>query len=428
MVFLRAFLLLILALATTPAEAQLGGGRLGGLGTPLGGLPGGGTLQGTLGTVNRATGALGRDVTGAVDTVARDAVGRPLQARILTRDPQGDAIVRGTVLAISPSAQSLAAVRRLNFTVLRQDSLGSLGLNTATLSVPDGMGEADALAALRSADPSGTYDYDHIYNPSGDDAAATPAPVYAYLPVEAVRVGMIDGGIEKHHPALASGALVIQAFAGKNDAPATQHGTAIASLLVGKDGSFSGYLPGARLFAADVFGGAPDGGSALDIARALDWLAQNHVPVTNISLAGPPNALLAAAVKAFVTSGHVLVAAVGNDGPAAPARFPAAYEGVFGVTSVDAAGHLEIDANRNAVRFAARGIDVRAAALPRGYASVTGTSYAAPAVAAEFARLLDRPDPKLAQDAASLLAQHAIRNVEAGVPYLAPPAAALAAR
>jgi subtilisin family serine protease len=252
--------------------------------------------------------------------------------------------------------------------------------------------------------------------------------VYAYLPVEAVRVGMIDGGIEKHHPALASGALVIQAFAGKNDAPATQHGTAIASLLVGKDGSFSGYLPGARLFAADVFGGAPDGGSALDIARALDWLAQNHVPVTNISLAGPPNALLAAAVKAFVTSGHVLVAAVGNDGPAAPARFPAAYEGVFGVTSVDAAGHLEIDANRNAVRFAARGIDVRAAALPRGYASVTGTSYAAPAVAAEFARLLDRPDPKLAQDAASLLAQHAIRNVEAGVPYLAPPAAALAAR
>ncbi|HEX4270206.1 MAG TPA: S8 family serine peptidase [Rhizomicrobium sp.] len=421
---LRVFLLLILALAATPAEAQLGGGRLGG----LGGLPGGGILQGTLGTVNRTTGALGRDVTGAVDSVARDVVGRPLQARVLSRDPQGDAIVRGTVLAISPNAQSLAAARRLNFAVLRQDSLGSLGLNTATLSVPDGMNEADALTALRSADPSGAYDYDHIYNPSGDDEAATPAPVHAYLPVDSVRVGMIDGGIDKHHPALAGGALVIQTFAGKNDAPATQHGTAIASLLIGKDGSFSGYLPGARLFAADVFGGAPDGGSALDIARALDWLAQNHVPVTNISLAGPANALLAAAVKAFVASGHVLAAAVGNDGPAAPARFPAAYEGVFGVTSVDATGHLEIDANRNAVRFAARGIDVRAAALPRGYASVTGTSYAAPAVAAGFARLLDRPDPKLAQDAAGLLAQHATQNVEAGVPYLVPPVAALAAR
>lgn len=428
MVSLRVFLLVILVLAATPAEAQLGGGRLGGLGAPLGGLPGGGILQDTLGTVNRTTGALGRDVTGAVDTVARDVVGRPLQARILTRDPQGNAIVRNTILAISPGAQSLAAARRLNFTVLRQDDLGSLGLNTATLAVPDGMGEADALAALRSADPSGAYDYDHIYNPSGDGAAAMPGPPHAYLPVDAIRVGMIDGGIETHHSALAGNALVTQTFAGKNDAPATQHGTAIASLLIGKDGSFSGYLPGARLFAADVFGGAPDGGSALDIARALDWLAQNHVPVTNISLAGPPNALLAAAVKAFVAGGHVLVAAVGNDGPAAPARFPAAYDGVFGVTSVDAAGHLEIDANRNAVRFAARGIDVRAAALPRGYASVTGTSYAAPVVAAGFARLLDRPDPKLVQDAAGLLAQQASHNAEAGVPYLAPPAAALAAR
>ncbi|HVW73238.1 MAG TPA: hypothetical protein VHC39_06340, partial [Rhizomicrobium sp.] len=191
---LRIFLLLILALAATPAEAQLGGGRLGGLGTPLGGLPGGGILQGTLGTVNRTTGALGRDVTGAVDTVARDVVGRPLQARVLARDPQGDAIVGGTVLAISPNAQSLATARRLNFTVLRQDSLGSLGLNTATLAVPDGMSEADALAALRSADPSGDYDYDHIYNPSGDGAVVTPAPAPAYLPVDAIRVGMIDGG------------------------------------------------------------------------------------------------------------------------------------------------------------------------------------------------------------------------------------------
>jgi subtilisin family serine protease len=221
--------------------------------------------------------------------------------------------------------------------------------------------------------------------------------------------------------------IVIQTFAGKGDIPATPHGTAIASLLVGKDGSFSGYLPGAKLFAADVFGGAPDGGSALDVARALDWLVQNRVPVTNISLAGLPNALLAAAVKAFVTSGHALVAAVGNDGPAAPARFPAAYDGVIGVTSVDASGHLEIDANRNAVRFAARGMDVRAATLPRGYTNVTGTSYATPAVSAQFALLLDRPDPKLVQDATTWLTERAIQNAEAGAPYLAAPTAALTA-
>lgn len=422
MMFLRASLLVILVLAATPASAQLGRG---GLGTPLGGLPGGGILQAPLGTVNRTTGALGRDVTGAVDTVARDLVGRPLQVRSPARDPQGNAIVRNTILAIAPAAQDLAVARHLNFTVLRQDELGNLGLTTATLAIPDGMREEDALAALRAADPTGTYDYDHVYNPSGDGTVTGPASSRSSLPVDAIRIGMIDGGVEKRHPALVDDTIVVRAFAGQGDAPVTLHGTAIASLLVGKDGSFSGYLPGAKLFAADVFGGAPDGGSALDIARALDWLVQNRVPVTNISLAGPPNALLAAAVKAFVTSGHALVAAVGNDGPAAPARFPAAYEGVIGVTSVGASGHLEIDANRNAVRFAARGVDVRAATLPHGYANVTGTSYAAPAVSAQFALLLDRPDPKLLQDATARLAERAIQNAEAGAPYLAAPTAAL---
>ena len=73
-----------------------------------------------------------------------------------------------------------------------------------------------------------------------------------------------------------------------------------------------------------------------------------------------------------------------------------------------ASAHPELDASRGA-QFAALGVDVRAATLPGGYASVTGTSYAAPAVTARFALLLRAPDTAKAKMALSELS-------EAGVP------------
>jgi hypothetical protein len=390
------FTILAVMLAATPAMAQLGGlgGGLGNRLPALGGLPD---------TLNHAAGRLDKDLQGLAQT-ARDLVGRPLTAtRQLDRDDRGFAIIRSQVLAVSPSDGSLAIARALHFTVLRQDRLEALGLTATTLQAPDGMDTVTALATLRRADASGDYDFAHIYNPSGDTSASATSNSPNAMQSDA-RIGMIDGGVEKRHAALSSASVITQGFAGKPDAPGSAHGTAIASLLVGRDGDFSGYLPGATLYAGDVFGGAPDGGSAAQIARALNWMAQNNIAVTNISLAGPPNALLAAAVKAFVGSGHLLVAAVGNDGPAAPPNYPAAYPGVIAVTSVDAGGRIQLDASRGG-RFAARGVDVRAASLPRGYANVTGTSYAAPAITARFARILEKPDPASARTAADRLAQ-----------------------
>jgi subtilisin family serine protease len=306
-------------------------------------------------------------------------------------------VVKSEVLAVSPDSDSLAVARRLNFSVLRRDTLGALGISSVTLKAPDGMSAVDALTLLRGADPQGVYDYAHIYNPSGGDiSASTDGLIEAGLPSDA-KVGMIDGSIERRHPVFGSASITVKSFVGKADGPGSLHGTAIASLLVGKEGRFSGYLPGAKLYAADVFGGAPDGGSAADIARALNWLAENRIPVTNVSLAGPPNVLLAAAVKAFVSTGHVLVAPVGNGGPAAPPQYPASYEGVIAVTSVDGDRRVQLDANRGSAIFAAFGVAVRAATLPRSYTNVTGTSYAAPVVTARIALMLQEPNSTTAE-------------------------------
>jgi hypothetical protein len=89
---------------------------------------------------------------------------------------------------------------------------------------------------------------------------------------------------------------------------------------------------------------------------------------------------------------------------------------VIAVTSVDSDKRPELDANRGA-QFAALGVDVRAAMLPDGYARVTGTSYAAPAVTARFALVLHSPD---AADARVALRQFSQEGVPLGTAKDAP--------
>ncbi|MDE2049932.1 MAG: S8 family serine peptidase, partial [Gammaproteobacteria bacterium] len=107
----------------------------------------------------------------------------------------------------------------------------------------------------------------------------------------------------------------------------------------------------------------------------------------------PPNALLQQVVALMVARGFLIVAAVGNDGPAAPPLYPAAYPGVVGVTAVDARRRVIFEAERGPqVMFAAPGADIPAATLPDGFEKVRGTSFAAPLVAGLLAERLGSAD------------------------------------
>ena len=184
----------------------------------------------------------------------------------------------------------------------------------------------------------------------------------------------------------------------------------MASLLIGHAERFHGVLDKAELYAADVYCNAPTGGAADALTAAFSWLALQKVAVINVSLVGPDNAVLAALVRALVARGFVLVAAVGNDGPAAPPLYPASYAGVVGVTAVDA--------HRRVLIEAARGTQVgcslrraRTWRLPMSgirYAAVRGTSFAAPFVAGLLARELAAPDAERSRAAIEELARSAI--------------------
>jgi subtilisin family serine protease len=107
------------------------------------------------------------------------------------------------------------------------------------------------------------------------------------------------------------------------------------------------------------------------------------VPVVNISLSGEPNLLMEAAVHRAAERGTILIAAAGNNGPSAPPAYPGAYSGVIAVTAVDQNASVFHDANQGSyIAFAAPGVRVW---IPGGGSFgqyLTGTSFAAPFVAA----------------------------------------------
>ena len=358
-------------------------------------------LGGSLGQVTGGVGRLGDRVgetlsdtsdraAGLVERLART---RLVRLDVLVRrnpqalefDARGDPAVKGELIALDAPAAALQAAAAAGFTVVGQDEIEGLGISSTRLRAPAGMSLAKAERQLAKLIPAATIQSNPIYQQSGATAAVQAGQaITGRATGRGAAIGLIDGGIAQH-PALPTN-IVQRGFAEGAPAPGG-HATAIASILVGR-GAVRGVSPQSRLFTADIYGRDPRGGNALAIARALGWLAASGTAVVNISLAGPANPLLARAVAAADRHGILMVAAVGNDGAAAPPAFPASYPQVIAVTGVDARGRTLIEAGKALhIDFAAPGADLLAAKPGGGVGKVRGTSFAAPFVAGRLARL-----------------------------------------
>lgn len=303
----------------------------------------------------------------------------------LESDASGYPVRRGILIAINPAPSALQGAAVAGFRTIGGESVTQLGFTTVHLTVPKGMSAREGLKRLRQIAPSIEADYDHVYEPAGGALMPVAGALAAAAGGAGVRIGIIDGGVASH-PSLAGAGIDQHGFSGSPQA--TGHGTAVASLMVGNQGLFRGAARGASLFVADVYGGNRAAGSASAVVRAFGWLVSRQTRVINVSLVGPPNVVLARAIQQVRARGIQIVAAVGNDGPAAPPQFPASYPGVVAVTGVDANGRALIEAGRSThLDFAAPGADMAAALPNQGYAKVRGTSFAAPLAAARLAAL-----------------------------------------
>lgn len=372
-----------LALAIPAAHAQL-------LPSPQGGLDRlGATPPDLLAPVTGLVEESGLERTPALRLADRLAAARAVRIGHLLRD-HGDAIElddgqqparRGAILMTGADSRSLEALREAGYAV---DSAPVEGLDliVTRLSIPHGLSLARALGQVRKIAPMAQASADNLYFPSGS-SAETAMVLASGRAVGGRAIGLIDGGVARH-PSL-TGPMEQRGFAAGAPRP-NAHGTAVASLISG-DGMIRGGAPGAPLLAADVYGDDPAGGGAFAIARALGWMVARKVAVVTISLVGPDNPLLAGAIKVARERGLDIVAAVGNDGPAAPPAYPASYPGVIAVTGVDRQNRVLPEAGRALhIDFAAPGADMDAARPDGGRLGVRGTSFAAPLVAGRLFR------------------------------------------
>lgn len=290
-------------------------------------------------------------------------------------------------------AQQLAAqAQALRLSIKRRSNLGGLGFVVTVFRVPKELGVGNALLALRQAQPNAWADANHRFQLMGDEAKTYGKQLIGWNNADncgaGIRIGLVDTVLDASHPMLQGRQIQQRDFLSTGTATSgAEHGTAIAALLVGKN---FGLVPGAQLFAANVFRvrEKETDTTAESVVLALNWLAENRVAVINLSLGGPRNLLVEAAVQRLTEIGVAIVAAAGNGGADAPPVFPAAQPGVVAVTAIDANLNPFPRANRgDYVAFAAPGVDVWTAAPGRDGVFVSGTSYATPFATAALASL-----------------------------------------
>ncbi len=335
------------------------------------------------------TSTLSVDQTAAQATSIANGLLRELK---LGQDPAG-ADIEDRIVVVLVASDELDALSRPGFKIVAQQHMASLGLTMVTLRLPVNSDLPQAMEVLRDANPDAAIDYNHLYDftasapPVGSSDVAAETADTTIEPVSGLRVGVIDSAVMLEHRALAGVHVVARDFATAPGLRPQTHGTAVASLVARSS------QKQASIYAASVFFQLPNrapGATAESLVAALDWLVEQRVAVINMSLAGPGNQLLEAAIARLMAMDAVVIAAVGNNGPSGEPLYPAAYDGVIGITAVDRKNKVFRYANRGEqVEFAARGVDVKVAdSLSGGWRIESGTSMASPHVAVIVAQAL----------------------------------------
>jgi hypothetical protein len=307
----------------------------------------------------------------------------------------GAAAPPAELVAAGIDAPARARLQAAGFRLIAERQGTLVPGTTARLAPPAGLDTSVALARARALAPAARFARNDLYR---TQAVPCEGPRCSHLwqvgwvrqaPCRApARIGMIDTAVARDHPALAGARIRAETIRGPGrGASGSQHGTAVAALLVGApNGPLPGMLPQAELFAIDAFhrreGG--DTADAFDLAGALDRLMLRRVAVINLSFAGPDNPVLEASTRAAASRGVVLTAAAGNAGPKAQLAYPAAYDWVVAVTAVDQSAQPYVRAAQGPhLDFAAPGVGLPA---PGGGRALSGTSFAVPFVTAGVCR------------------------------------------
>ena len=294
-------------------------------------------------------------------------------------------LVNGVVLRVPPQAAGRMLAHNPVVDVVEAD-----GVVTVTAK-PDRPGKPDKPGGGKDSKSEAPWGVDRI------DADL----VWGTTTGEAVRVAIVDTGIDATHPDL--DANVVGGYSAVDYtaswADDDGHGTHVAGTVAAEsDGNgVVGAAPDADLLGVKVldYNGS---GTVADVIEGIEWCVGNGVDVINMSLStGTYYQSLDEAIQAAHAAGIVVVAAAGNSGPGeGTVRYPAKFANVLAVSATDSDDSLASFSSRGPeVDLAAPGVGIESTYWHRRrgsiYRDLDGTSMAAPHVSGVAALVLSTP-------------------------------------
>ncbi|MEU4424067.1 S8 family serine peptidase [Actinoplanes sp. NPDC024001] len=215
-----------------------------------------------------------------------------------------------------------------------------------------------------------------------------------------VTVAVIDTGVDAAHEDLAGRVLPgYDAIAGTAGVSTDEngHGTHVAGTVAASTGNgigISAVAPDASILPVKVMG-RNGSGYMSDVAEGIVWAVDHGARVINMSLGSSGQTGTVSTAIGYARSKNVVVVAAAGNSRAAgsPVNYPAADEGVIAVAATDSADAVASYSNAGGyVDVAAPGSGIVStyptARHAPGYGRLSGTSMAAPHVAAVAALLV----------------------------------------
>ncbi|WP_342571530.1 S8 family peptidase [Paenibacillus sp. FSL R5-0749] len=209
---------------------------------------------------------------------------------------------------------------------------------------------------------------------------------------EKIRVAVMDSGVALNHPDLRDNLKE-----GINIIDSTQpplddygHGTLVIGVIgaVNNDYGVIGVAPKAEIYPVKVLD--QNGyGEVDDLVKGIEWCINNDIQIINMSFSiKEDNQLFKSAIKRAVEKGIIIVASATNS-LGGDIGFPAAYDGVISVVSIDEDLNIDKMSGRGKVDFSAPGVNVVSTSNDGGYTIISGTSIATPHISGAIALLLE---------------------------------------
>lgn len=202
------------------------------------------------------------------------------------------------------------------------------------VALAEPMSEFHTLSDTQATSAPAAYN-DPFYDMQTNLPALGIADAHQHTQGAGVRIALVDTGVDVRHPDLRGRITRTHSFIDQQatSAASYRHGTAMAGLIAADANNHIGIVGIAPLAQIEVFEACwqlhPDSDEAVcntfTLAKALVAVLDSGIPLVNLSIAGPPDPLLAALLQAAMKRGVIFVGAAAEPTSA----FPTGVEGVI---------------------------------------------------------------------------------------------------